>query len=344
MKIHSALRELTVARIKEMLRTPEALFWVFVFPVILALALGLAFREKAPEKIPIGLIEEEGSAETLRALEQSPVLLPRHYSAEGGRQALTTGRISLLVKRGLKVSFIFDPTRPDSRIARLEADKALQEAAQRKDPVTVELTEVREPGARYIDFLIPGLVGLNLMGTGMWGVGFSIVIARSQKLLKRLVATPMRKSDYLLSQILARLIFLAPEVIILVGFGALMFGVTVRGSLLTLALICVLGAMTFAGLGVLVAARVETVEGVSGLMNFVMLPMWLLSGTFFSANRFPDAVQPLIRALPLTALNDALRAVMTQGKGITEIGTELAIVAAWGLVSFAISLRIFRWQ
>jgi ABC-type multidrug transport system permease subunit len=203
---------------------------------------------------------------------------------------------------------------------------------------------IAEPGARYIDFLIPGLIGLNLMGSGMWGLGFAIVSARGKKLLKRFAATPMRRSHYLLSFVLSRLIFLALEVAALVGFAWLVFGVVIRGSLIDVAVCAVVGALAFSGLGLLVAARPRTVEGVSGLMNFVMLPMWLLSGTFFSAARFPQWFQPLIKALPLTALNDVLRAVMNDGASLVSHGTQLAIVLAWGVVSFVVALRIFRWQ
>lgn len=210
----------------------------------------------------------------------------------------------------------------------------------------VKATEetVAEPGARYIDFLIPGLIGLNLMGSGMWGLGFAIVSARGRKLLKRFAATPMRRSHYLLSFILSRLIFLFLEVAALLGFARLVFGVVVRGSLIDVAVCAVVGALAFSGLGLLVAARPRTVEGVSGLMNFVMLPMWLLSGTFFSAARFPGWFQPIIRALPLTALNEAMRAVTNEGLSLRSHWTQLAVVLAWGLVSFVVALRIFRWQ
>ncbi|MCL4809867.1 MAG: ABC transporter permease [Thermoanaerobaculia bacterium] len=223
-------------------------------------------------------------------------------------------------------------------------DDALQRAAGRADPLAPRESPVTEPGSRYIDFLLPGLLGLNLMGTSMWGLGFSIVNARTKKLLKRLAATPMRRSEYLLSQMLARLLFLVFEVAVLVGFGRLAFGVEVRGSIAALAVVSLLGAASFAGLGLLVASRTRTIEGVSGLMNLVMLPMWLLSGTFFSWERFPEAVHPLIRALPLTALNDALRAVMTEGRPLTGLGLELVVLVVTGTVSFLVAVRVFRWQ
>ena len=340
----SPLVELTLARLREFLREPEALFWVFAFPVLLALALGLAFRGRTPERIPVGVVEGPRAAANADALGRSPALLPRVLAAGAAREALRTGKVSLLVEDGEGPVYRFDPTRPDARAARLEVDDALQRAAGRADPLRPREVHAGEPGSRYVDFLIPGLLGLNLMGTSMWGLGFSIVNARTKKLLKRLAATPMRRSEYLLAQMLARLVFLVLEVAILVGFARLAFGVEVRGSIAALALVSLLGAASFAGIGLLVAARARTVEGVSGLMNVVMLPMWLLSGTFFSWERFPETIHPFIRALPLTALNDALRAVMIEGRPLASLGLELGVLLASGLVSFLVAVRVFRWQ
>ncbi len=344
MRPRAPLIELTTCRMKEFLREPEAVFWVFAFPMLLAIALGFAFREKAPDKIPIGVVASGAAAPTVTALGRSPVLLPKPFSLAEGREALRTGRISLLIDPGPPVVFRFDETRPDSLIARLEAGDALERAAGRADRVARKDERVKERGARYIDFLIPGLLGMNLMGTGIWSFAFSITTARNRKILKRLIATPMRKTDYLLAQILARLGFLVLELTVLVGFGWIFFGVAVRGSLLLFLLACLLGAMSFCGLGLLIASRVSTIEGASGLANLVMMPMWLLSGVFFSYERFPEKALPFIRALPLTALNDALRAVMNEGRPWMAVAPQLAIVTAWGVVSFVVALKIFRWR
>ncbi|HVR09806.1 MAG TPA: ABC transporter permease [Thermoanaerobaculia bacterium] len=358
----SPLLQLTLSRFREFVREPEALFWVFAFPLLLAIALGLAFRNKAPDRIPIGIVADAGAGRAAAAaLARSPVLLIRTMSPHDGMEALRTGKISLLVEPGPPAArdapgtpgdtslrrpwtFRFDQTRPDSRIARLEAEDALQRAAGRTDAVAVRSELVTEKGSRYIDFLIPGLLGLNLMGTGIWSLAFGITNARQKQLLKRLVATPMRRSQYLLSQVLGRLVFLLPEVVILVGIGWLVFGVAVRGSLWLLLAASLVGSMTFCGLGLLVASRARTIEGASGLANLVMMPMWLLSGVFFSSERFPDLVQPLIRALPLTALNDALRGIITEGRPLPAVTPQLAIVALWGIASFLLALKIFRWR
>ncbi len=341
------LVQLALCRMREFSREPEAIFWVFGFPIVLAFALGLAFRNTGPGQLKIGVASGAGGAgdsAVAVALSRSPELAVTVLDTAVARQELRTGRIALLVEPGEPLVYRYDSTRTEARLARLEVDDVLQRARGRGDPAAVRDDRVTAPGSRYIDFLIPGLLGMNLLGSGIWGVGFSVVQARQKKLLKRFMATPMRRSHYLLGFILSRLLFLFVEVAALVGFGWLMFRVGVRGSFVTLGFITVLGALCFAGLGLLIASRARTIEGVSGLMNLAMLPMWILSGTFFSYSRFPDAMLPFVKALPLTALNDALRAVMIDGTALTRLGAPLAIVIAWGGVSFAVALRIFRWR
>jgi ABC-type multidrug transport system permease subunit len=338
------LVQLTLARAREFYREPEAVFWVFGFPVVLAFALGIAFRSRGPDALHIGVVRGPGDSSVAAVIRRSPALVARVLDSSEAQAALRGGHIALLVLPGEPLGYRYDTTRAESRLARLEVDDVVQRARGRRDPTAVRDERITAPGSRYIDFLIPGLLGMNLMGSGLWGVGFSVVNARSKKLLKRFMATPMRKSHYLLAFILSRLMFLVLEIAALVGFGWAMFRVGVRGSILALGAITVLGALSFAGLGLLVASRARTVEAVSGLMNLVMLPMWILSGTFFSYARFPDAMLPFVRALPLTALNDALRAVMIDGASFSSLARPLAVVIVWGVTSFGIALRIFRWR
>ena len=341
------LLALTQARIREFVREPEALFWVFVFPILMAVVLGFAFRDHPPDPVPVGIVNGSDSAAITQALTGAGTTRPQIYATlPEGLQALRTGKITLLVEEDAKKELVyhFDPTRPDARIARLEVDDAIQRARGRTDPAPARETLIHEKGSRYIDFLLPGILGLNLMGTGIWGVGFSIVNARLKKTLKVMVATPMRKSDFLLAQIFSRFLFLILEVTLILAFGVVAFHVPIRGSLALVGLTTVLGSLCFAGIGLLVAARARTLEAASGLMNLVMVPMWLLSGVFFSSERFPKAAQPVIQALPLTALNNALRAVMLEGKTLPAVSGELLIVAVWGILAFAAALKIFRWQ
>jgi ABC-2 type transport system permease protein len=338
------LAELTRARVRELIREPEAVFWVFVFPIVLAAILGVAFRSKPPEALPVGVIEGPAAPARLAALASSPDLKPAVFTEGEAPQALARGRVVLLVSAGDPPAYSYDPTQPESRTARLAVDAALQHAAGRSDAFTAARTEVTEPGARYVDFLVPGLLGMNLMGTGMWGIAFSLVVARNGNLLKRLVAAPVRRSHLLAAQLTSRLIFLVPEVGALLLFACFVLGVPLRGSIFLLAGVSLLGALAFSGLGLLAASRPRTIEGVSGIMNLVMVPMWVFSGIFFSTERFPAALQPFIQALPLTALNNALRGVMLEGSGIGQLFPALALLAAWGTISFVVALRVFRWQ
>jgi ABC-type multidrug transport system permease subunit len=319
-------------------------FWVFVFPILLAAILGLAFRSRPPEALPVAVVAGEAAAARLAALAAEPSLKPERLTEAEARAALARGRVVLVVSADEPPAYTYDPTQPESRAARLAVDAALQQARGRADAFTASRVEVTEPGARYVDFLVPGLLGMNLMGTGMWGVGFSLVVARNGNLLKRLVAAPARRSHLLGAQLVSRLVFLVPEAGALLLFAWLLLGVPMRGSLAALATVSLLGALAFTGLGLLTAARPRTIEGVSGLMNLVMVPMWVFSGIFFSTERFPAAAQPFVQALPLTALNDALRGVMLDGASLAAMGPELLNLTLWGGVSFALALRLFRWQ
>ncbi len=341
------LFELTATRVREFLREKEAVFWVFIFPVLMTFALGIAFRNTAPDQTPVA-IEATADAkanEVAQLLSGAPEVTATVMSPEEAAQALRSGKVSIVVRlQNDSFEYRFDPTRPESRTARLMIDDVLQRGKGRTDVVKTGERKIIEPGARYVDFLVPGLIGMNLMGSGLWGLGFTVVIARSRKILKRFAATPMRRSHYLFSFMLSRLVFLVLEVAAVVVFAWLVFGFTVRGSWLSLVLITVLGGFTFSGIGLLVASRPTTIEGVSGLMNFIMLPMWLLSGTFFSSERFPQVLQPFIKALPLTALNNALRSVMNEGAALSSNWIPITILLAWCLISFVVALKIFKWQ
>ena len=384
------LAALTISRLREFFREPEAIFWVYGFPVLLAIGLGIAFRDKPPDQLRVdvqiesvarnsgpgaagnlgagaagGAAEDAagGAAESAAGGDE----LVRVLAATKGIRAtpcrglecsdrLRLGRTDIVVVPGVAVGsdaarephvtfeYVFDPTRPESVLARTRVDDALQRASGRADPVPTRDQPVTQPGSRYIDFLIPGLLGMNLMGGGLWGIGFVIVDMRVRKLLKRLVATPMSRGDFLISMMTSRIVFMLPEVALLLAAGALLFNVSVRGSLVAVVAVCLLGAVSFAGLGLLVASRAQKIETVSGLMNVVMLPMWLLSGIFFSSDRFPDMLQPVIRALPLTMLIDALRAVILEGATLGSQGVRLAGLLLWGGVSFVLALRWFRWS
>jgi ABC-2 type transport system permease protein len=346
-RVHSSLRELTRVRVREFLREPEAVFWTFAFPVLLAIGLGIAFRNKPAEIVHVGVVRAPAADSVIAALRASKALAVELVpSLDSGLSAMRNGKVALVVQvQGPRaVEYRFDDTRPDARTARLLVDDAVQRGAGRSDPTATRDSLVREAGSRYIDFVIPGLLGMNIMGGSIWGVGFAIVDARRKKLLKRLVATPMSRTEYMMAFVISRLGLLVAEVALVLGFAVIAFGVPMRGSILQLATIVFLSSFAFGGLGLLVASRAQTIEGASGLMNASMVPMWVLSGVFFSSENFPQAFQPFIKALPLTATIDALRATMLRGEGWASVAPELALLTAWTVICGWLALKLFRWR
>ncbi len=336
------------ARMKELWREPEVIFWVFVFPLLLALGLGIAFRNKPADITDIAIVANPQAQHVVDLLRNSPEKNSIHADVVDASTAFDRFRLgayALVItadENGLH--YRYDPARPESVLAKTQVNDALQNAAGRSNPMKTEATQSSEPGARYIDFLIPGLLGMNLMNSGMWGIGFAVVDMRQRKLLKRFVASPMRRMDFLLALGSSRLVLMIIEVGLLLGFGVLAFRMRVEGSWLAILLIAALGAISFGGIGLLTASRADKIESVSGLINLVMMPMWIFSGVFFSYERFPVVVQPVIKALPLTALNDALRAVILQGASLASQLPRIAILVLWGGVSFVLALKWFRWN
>jgi ABC-2 type transport system permease protein len=344
----AAFRRLLVARVLEMKREPEIIFWVFGFPLLLALGLGIAFRNKPADTTRVAIVQGPGAQKAQVLLERSEEKSSIRADVMPEQQAMQDfrlGKYDLVIAAGPSGEFVYryDPARPESVLSRAEVDQALQNAAGRKDALPTKSSTSSEPGSRYIDFLIPGLLGMNVMNAAMWGIGFAIVDMRQRKLLKRFVATPMRRSDFLLALASSRLLLMMIEVGLLLGFGMLVFQMRVLGSVIGILLLGAMGALSFAGLGLLTASRAQKIESVSGLINLVMMPMWIFSGVFFSYERFPAVVQPYIKLLPLTALNDALRATILEGATLASQGGRLLVLAVWGGLSFVLALRMFRW-
>lgn len=335
------LVELTGARLREFVREPEAIFWTVVFPIVMSLALAVAFPARGTQPVRVGVAEGPQADAVRRTLSATPGIVVRDIGSE--ERAIREGEVHLVVVPTAPPTYRFDSARDESRVAKAVVDDALKRAAGRTDPWTAREQPLNVAGSRYVDWLIPGILGMNIMSTGMWGMAFSIVQARLRKLLKRLVASPMRKSEYLLAQVIARLVFLLPEVAATLGFGVLAFGMPINGSYAAVGVVSVLGALSFAGLGVLTASRAASIEAISGILNLSMLPMWIVSGVFFSTSNFPDVLQPFIQVLPLTALNDALRAVILEGATLRAVAGDMTLLALWGIVPFALALKLFRW-
>jgi ABC-2 type transport system permease protein len=350
----SSLLTLYLTRLREFYRQPARIFWVYGFPTVMAICLGLAFKSRPPESVQVDLVRNPATPAIEKILSDydarsrkggGPGLLLRVGTADEAVRRLNTGKTPLVVVPDVSrpLTYRYDATRPEAVAAKEKIDDVIQTGFGRKDVVATAEVKDQEPGSRYIDFLIPGLIGLNTMGGGLWGIGFLLVNFRMTKLLKCFRATPMPRSNFLMALLGARLTFLIPDLAVLLLLGTLAFGMPIRGSLPLVIVVDVLGALAFAGIGLLIGSRATTTESVSGLMNLVMLPMWLFSGVFFSAERFPDAMQPFIQALPLTQLLKALRGVILEGMGVLDIAPALAILAAWAVLTFMLALRLFRW-
>ena len=340
------LKELVKSRIFEFLREPGYVFWVFGFPLLMAIGLGLAFRSKAPEPPHIA-VTHDVATKTASALAKSSRLHVERLARADAERALARTKVDLVVDQQAwdkPIVFKLDTAQEKSLLARAVTEDVLERAAGRRDLLAIDEQRVREKGSRYVDFLLPGLIGLNLMGSSMWGIGFNLVLARKRKLLRRYAVTPMRRSHFLLSYFFSRSMFLVLELAVLIGFGRLVFGTQIQGSIPALLVASVLGAAAFAAIGFLIGARLTSTEVAGGWMNFVQLPMWLLSGSFFSYERFPHWLLLPIRCLPLTAINDALRRIYNESGTLSSVTFELAVLAAWALFGFATALRAFRWQ
>ena len=340
--------QLLAARMRELKREPEVLFWVFAFPLLLALGLGIAFRNKPADTTSVVIVSGPDAQSTLDMLKSSPQHPSIRAEIADEPQALKSfrlGKYDLVITAKSKENFEYryDPARPESVLSRTQINDALQSSAGRRDSIPTNSVTSSEPGSRYIDFLIPGLLGMNLMNAGMWGVGFALVDMRQRKLLKRFVATPMRRTDFLMAIATSRIMMMIIEVVLMLTFGILLFHMLVLGSWAAVLFWGLLGSFTFGSLGLLTASRAQKLETISGLINLVMMPMWIFSGVFFSYERFPAAVQPLIRLLPLTALNDALRATILEGTPLIAQSGRLLVLLVWGGVSFVLAVRWFRW-
>ena len=343
MKAHHPLWQLFLFRMRALVREPAALFWIFAFPLLTSLALGLAFRRQELPDLRVAVVEGSEAARYVQLLSAEKDLVPVRLSEAEARDALRRAQVALVLKpggAGETAELLVDPMQSEGRTARVLAERAV---AGRAGGAQLRTQQVTAPGSRYIDFLIPGLLGFGLMSSGIWGLGWALVQMRTGKLLKRLVATPMSRSHFLLSFVLSRSVLALAEVLFFVLFARLAFGVQMFGSYAAFILFGLAGSLSFSGLSLLVASRAQNSETAQGLMNLVTMPMMILSGVFFSASNFPAWMQPLVRVLPLTALNDGLRAIMTDGLSLASLGPQLAVLAVWGLLPFALALRIFRW-
>lgn len=326
-------------RLLRILRDREYLIWGFVFPTIMASVLALAFRPSPLEPVRVVVVEAAGADALEQRLRGASELVLERATEADALAKLARGTAGVVVRPGEPPTVLEAPAREDSRAGRLLVERALSGAPT----AVLERREVEQPGARYVDFLIPGLLALTLMMNSLNQVGLSLAEMKRGKLLKRLAASPLSRAQFYLSLALARLVVALFECSFFLLLGRLAFGVPIQGSLVEIVAFALVASGSFAMISLVMGLLAKTFETYSGLNSLFTTPMVVASGVFFSSEKFPQLVQPLLKVLPLTALADGLRALILEGRPLTSLWFELAVLAVWGLVPYLLSLRALKW-
>lgn len=363
-KKYNQLWQLTIAHFKETIREPAVLFWGIVFPILMSLALGIAFTKKQNTERKVAVINSSENYLTDSILSKNKLdttngilsltveneklgnTTMNFYpmSWEEATIALKRGRINVILEvKNKHIEYHFDPVNTDAQLTY----RFLSNILDNNTPSTSEDEKYIKPltvtGTRYIDFLIPGLVGMGLMMSSMWGLSYSIIEKRSKKLLRRMVATPMKKSYFLISLITVRTAMNFIEALLLIVFAKIVFNISIEGSIPALLIFFIAANTAFAGLAIFISSRTAKTEIGNGLINVVVMPMMLLSGIFFSYHNFPDKLIPIIKKLPLTLVADGVRSIFIEGAGFPQIVMPFLILTIGGIILFGVGLKMFKW-
>jgi ABC-2 type transport system permease protein len=344
--MNKSLIQLILVNFKTFFREPAILFWAVLFPIIMAWVLGVAFSNKgeslrtvyvigesAPEKITGEKVmgEETGNAYRIKF---------QPSSEEEAIRAVKRGLTTLFIEvKGDSLIYHFDPLNSDAQLTHLILERGIGDV----DTKNTAIDPLQTKGTRYIDFLIPGMIALGIMNACIWGIGWSLIENRMKKLLRRMVATPLKKPIFFTAQMFTRIILGAFETILLILFAWLYFGISITGSIPAFIAVFLSGIFAFAGIAILMASRTSKTEVANGLVNAVTLPMMILSGIFFNYHNFPDWAIPIIQALPLTLVADSIRAIFIEGAGFIDVLRPVVILCGIGLVTFTFGLRVFKW-
>ncbi len=371
------LRQLFMALLREIIREPGVLFWGILFPILMALGLGIAFSKKADVTRKVAIIKNEGQPASQKGdsllnafLENSCVKKSSDEKGEWKWQytiadeklgnsiflfyEMEWDEAMVLLKRGTinvmitameeKAEYHFDPMNSDAEITFLKLSSIIGKGEIVSALSNSVIRPLTVTGTRYIDFLVPGLMSLGVMMSCMWGISYGIIEKRSKKLLRRMVATPMKKSHFLIALISVRLTMNFFESLVLFIFALLAFKMTIQGDITALILIFIAGNIAFSGLAVFVSSHTSNTEVGNGLINFVVTPMMVLSGIFFSYQNFPEWSLPVIKNLPLTMLADGMRSIFNEGAGYSEVALPVTILTFTGIGFFIAGLKIFKWH
>ena len=363
------LYRLIAAHFMEIIREPSVIFWGVVFPILMAWGLGIAFTQKGGVQAKLAIVKEiiekdqNHQTKLIAYLSTNAVMKDSSYSIvlkneklgdatltfvetswSNAFSLLKKGKVSVIIEDQPTVSkYHFDPANAEAKAAyqlasNLAAGGQLSYAANQSDiePFTIS-------GTRYVDFLIPGLLAMGIMMACSWGISYTIIERRSKKLLRRMVATPMKKSNLLFALITARFSMNLAEALLLFLFGWFYFGVKVQGSWPALIVLFIAGNIAFSGISILVSSRTSNTEVGNGLINAIVTPMMVVSGVFFSYHNFPDWTLPVIQYLPLTMIADSFRSIFNEGAGFLDVWREALVLTVIGTVSFIIGLKVFKW-
>lgn len=349
--IRPSLIEQIKVRWREFRREPSAFFWVMFMPILWMLGLGFAFSDPKPEVYSVGW-QQTASGELSAMEEKIAAIIMEHPQLKvktGTRDQLNSwlrvGEISLIFEATPSnvLAYRFDPANPEAARGREFLDNTIQVGFGRTNPVTGTIDVVKSKGNRYVDFLIPGLLGLSIMSTSLFGVGMTIVSNRKENLLKRYVSTPMPGSDFIYSHIVGRMIALFVELTSILVAGWLVFNFAIYGNFLSFVFVAIMGAAAFTSIALLCGSRTRNIPFLAGLANLIMISMTMVGGVFFSNAAFPDWMRSIVRYLPITALIDSLRKIALEGQTLSQLTFEMGILAAFTVVCAVLANRMFKW-
>jgi len=367
------LWQLIKALFREIIREPGVLFWGILFPILMSAGLGIAFTKKADVIRKVAVINHSEILDTTllgsflhKNCETSPepesgdwkwkysikdeklgnsIFLFYDMKWDDAMILLKRGSVNvLLAGTGRSIDYHFDPMNADAELTYLKLSKILGKGDVIQTENTAEIRPLTITGTRYIDFLVPGMISLGVMMSCMWGISYGIIEKRSKKLLRRLVATPMKKSHFLIALISVRITMNFIESLVLLLFALFAFKMTIQGDIASLVLLFMAGNFAFAGIAVLVSSHTSNTEVGNGLINFVVFPMMILSGIFFSYQNFPEWTLPVIKNLPLTMLTDGMRSIYNEGAGLKEVAKPILILTITGIAFFTAGLKVFKWH
>jgi ABC-2 type transport system permease protein len=358
------LLQLYIASLKEFIREPMTLFWTMAFPILFILIFGLVFSDPDSPSYEIGLaVNDEGPAG--EALAEAFRSVPVFEITEGERddliEQLKNGdlRTVVVIPDGLseavqagdtaQVETIYDPSNTTSAQIVLAIIRQIVDSVDRgiqNAPVQleVEATPITAEDAGFIDFFLPGILGMSLMQTGLFGTAPVLVAMREQQILRRLGATPLPRSILLASQVMMRLTIGFAQMAVIIGIGILGFGMNIEQSPLLLIGFVVLGALAFVAMGYMIAGLAKTQDAVNGISSLLNFPMMFLSGIFFPIEVMPEWLRPVVSIIPLTYLGDALRQIIVGAPPAYPLLLDAGVLVGCMVVCGLMALRFFRWE